>query len=212
MLDGYNCQGPMTKRGLERHEKILDAAGEVFAEQGYAGASINEIVKRSGGSLGTVYKFFGNKLGLFEAYFQKATCEVFSQFHADDFWTDDIEQSLRKFGYELQKLMFEQNALAIYRLVLNDNSGDRDEIQRIFMENGPHKITGYLASFLRMQQQKGRIHLEDVDIAAYQFIDMIKGPMHFQALFGAPVDVQVCQKTLDQAVRLFVNGAIIRAD
>ncbi|WP_029935257.1 TetR/AcrR family transcriptional regulator [Thiomicrospira pelophila] len=67
------CQTPLTKRGYERHERILEAAGEVFAEQGYAGASINEIVRRSGGSLGTVYKFFGNKLGLFEAYFRNST-------------------------------------------------------------------------------------------------------------------------------------------
>lgn len=201
------CQSPLTKRGHERHEKILEAAGEVFAEQGYAGASINEIVKRSGGSLGTVYKFFGNKLGLFEAFFQKATCEVFSQFHAEDFWSDDIEASLYKFGNELQKLMLKPDALSVYRLVLNDNSGDRAEIQRIFMENGPHKITGYLACFFRQQQEKGRIQLEDVDIAAYQFIDMVKGPMHFKALFGAEIDREICEKTLKQAVKIFLKGA-----
>lgn len=200
-------QSPLTKRGHERHEKILEAAGEVFAEQGYAGASINEIVKRSGGSLGTVYKFFGNKLGLFEAYFQKATCEVFSKFHADDFWSDDVETSLSKFGAALQDLMLKPDALSIYRLVLNDNSGDQAEIQRIFMENGPHKISGYLACFFRQQIEKGRLNLDCPDIAAYQFIDMVKGPMHFQALFGAEVDTKMCEKTLKQAVKIFYKGA-----
>lgn len=205
-MNPCHTQSPLTKRGFERQEKILEAAGEVFAEQGYAGASINEIVKRSGGSLGTVYKFFGNKLGLFEAYFQRATCDVFSQFHAESFWSDDIEVSLFKFGGALQEMIMQKDALAIYRLVLNDNSGDQAEIQRIFLENGPQKITGYLANYLREQVQKGRIQVGDEGLAAYQFIDMVKGPMHFKALFGHDIEKAVCDATLSQAVQIFLQG------
>lgn len=200
------CASPLTKKGYERHEKILEAAGEVFAEQGFAGASINEIVKRSGGSLGTIYKFFGNKLGLFEAYFQRATCEVFSQFHAEDFWTDDLEESLYKFGAALQKLMLTPDALSVYRLILAEQSAEQAEVQRIFLANGPEVITKYLADFLRQQEEKGLIRTIDLDIAAYQFIDLIKGPMHFQALFGIEVEEEMCKKTLQQAVTIFLRG------
>lgn len=200
------CQSPLTKRGYERHERILEAAGEVFAEQGYAGASINEIVRRSGGSLGTVYKFFGNKLGLFEAYFQKATCALFSQFHADEFWTDNLQDSLTKFGREMQELMFQPDALLIYRLVLSDNSIDRAEVQRIFIENGPQKITGVLSNYLRNQSAKQALQIENFDMAAYQFIEMIKGPMHLKALFGGDVSKQEREQALTQATRIFLKG------
>ncbi|HEY9018118.1 TetR/AcrR family transcriptional regulator [Thiomicrospira sp.] len=200
------CQTPLTKRGYERHERILEAAGEVFAEQGYAGASINEIVRRSGGSLGTVYKFFGNKLGLFEAYFQKTTCTLFSQFHADEFWTDNLQDSLTKFGREMQALMFQPNALLIYRLVLNDNSGDQADVQRIFLENGPQKITRVLSNYLRNQSKKHDFQIEDYDLAAYQFIEMIKGPMYFKALFGHSVCQQEREQALAQATRIFLKG------
>lgn len=207
-MHNCDCQSPLTKRGHERHEKILEAAGEVFAEQGYAGASINEIVRRSGGSLGTIYKFFGNKLGLFEAYFQKATCEVFSRFHAEDFWSDDIEASLTKFAAELQNLMLEPDAVAVYRLVLNDRSSDQAEIQRIFMQNGPQQINQFLSAYLRAQAKKQPMAIVDFDLAAYQFVEMIKGPMHFQKLFGLPIDPKMCELTVKQAVAIFLRGSL----
>lgn len=205
-----DTHSPQTRRGLERHEKILEAAGEVFAEQGYSQASINEIVKRSGGSLGTVYKFFGNKLGLFEAYFQKATHDVFSQFHAQDFWSDCVKSSLMKFGHSLQQLMLQPDALAIYRLVLTERGNDQAEIQRIFLQNGPEKINQLLSDYLQGQVDLGNLNLQDCRIAAFQFVEMIKGPMHFHALFGHEIDPAHCDNILTQAVELFLNGARMR--
>jgi TetR/AcrR family transcriptional repressor of cmeABC operon len=97
---------PCTKRGLERRQKILQAAKTVFIEQGYANASINEIVRLSGGSLGTIYRFFGNKLGLFEAFFQQMTEDVFSHFETQVLRQGDIETNLICFGRQMQRQMF----------------------------------------------------------------------------------------------------------
>jgi AcrR family transcriptional regulator len=48
-------------RGEKRMETLLDAAAEVFAEQGYKAAGTNEIARRAGASPGTLYQFFKNK-------------------------------------------------------------------------------------------------------------------------------------------------------
>ena len=48
----------------------LQAAREVFLEQGYEAASVNDVVRRAGGSLATLYAQFGNKEGLFQAVTQ----------------------------------------------------------------------------------------------------------------------------------------------
>lgn len=199
-------QLPSTERGIKRYKKILNAAAKIFTEQGYDNANINEIVKISGGSLGTVYKYFGNKLGLFEAFFKHTTQEVFSQFYAEDFWSDDLTASLTRFAQALQKLMLMPDALVIYKLVLTDNSGDRAEIQRIFLENGPNIINSYLSNFLQEQIDKGNIRQINPKIASYQFVDMLKGPIYFHALFGAEIDQQTCKETLEQAIEVFVKG------
>jgi AcrR family transcriptional regulator len=52
---------PKTRRAL------LDAAREVFAEQGFSQASIADVVARAGSSVGSLYHHFGGKSELFTA-------------------------------------------------------------------------------------------------------------------------------------------------
>jgi AcrR family transcriptional regulator len=51
----------------ERREEILDAALQVFAEQGLHGASTEEIARRAGISQPYVFRLFGTKKDLFKA-------------------------------------------------------------------------------------------------------------------------------------------------
>ncbi len=57
---------PATKKGTATRKAILDAAEEVFAELGYADASITRITERAGVGQGTFYLYFGSKLEVFE--------------------------------------------------------------------------------------------------------------------------------------------------
>jgi AcrR family transcriptional regulator len=46
-------------------EKLIEAAGHVFAEHGYQSTTVREIVKRSGANIAAVNYHFGGKLGLY---------------------------------------------------------------------------------------------------------------------------------------------------
>jgi AcrR family transcriptional regulator len=50
---------------------LLDAAREVFTEQGFAEASIADVVERAGSSVGSLYHHFGGKNELFIALWQE---------------------------------------------------------------------------------------------------------------------------------------------
>lgn len=52
---------PVTKRGRATRQALLDAAEEVFGEQGYDGASVAEITRRTGVAQGTFYVHFPDK-------------------------------------------------------------------------------------------------------------------------------------------------------
>lgn len=54
-----------TKISAEKQQKILDAAIIEFAEHGYDSANINHIAERAEISIGAMYKYFGNKEGLY---------------------------------------------------------------------------------------------------------------------------------------------------
>ena len=52
--------------GPERHEQLISVARSVFAERGYAAASIEEISERAAISKPVVYEHFGGKDGLYQ--------------------------------------------------------------------------------------------------------------------------------------------------
>ncbi|MFM2303021.1 MAG: hypothetical protein RLZZ135_426 [Cyanobacteriota bacterium] len=60
---------PQQKRGQQRVEKIIIAAAEVFAEAGFAAATIQQIADRASTAVGSIYQFFPDKLAIFNAVF-----------------------------------------------------------------------------------------------------------------------------------------------
>ena len=67
---------PQQKRGQQRVEKILLAAAEVFAEAGFAAATIQQIADRANTAVGSIYQFFPDKLAIFHALFTKHLQQV----------------------------------------------------------------------------------------------------------------------------------------
>jgi AcrR family transcriptional regulator len=61
----------------EREQQMLDVAEEVFAEQGYAVVSMEEIAVRVGVSKPMLYEYFGSKEGLLLATIGRARTELF---------------------------------------------------------------------------------------------------------------------------------------
>ncbi len=74
-LEGQKRQ----RRKDARPQEILEAAMETFAEQGFAGAKIEEIARRAGVAKGTVYVYFATKDALFEAMVRENISPIFER-------------------------------------------------------------------------------------------------------------------------------------
>ena len=61
-----------TARGAETRRLLLEAAGQLFAEQGYHATTVPDIVKAAGVGHGTFYEYFGSRHQILLALTQQA--------------------------------------------------------------------------------------------------------------------------------------------
>ncbi|SDL36988.1 transcriptional regulator, TetR family [Nocardioides sp. YR527] len=97
----------------ETRRQLLDASREVFAEKGYAVASVSDVVARAGSSVGSVYHHFGGKeqlyLALWEEYVDRLAAAAAASV-----------AKARKSGVEAPLDQFEAGALAYLDAVWED--------------------------------------------------------------------------------------------
>ena len=63
-------------RTEEKRRAILDASAKVFAKRGFHAATVGQIAAELGMGLGTFYRYFDSKLGVFHAVIEEVMGEV----------------------------------------------------------------------------------------------------------------------------------------
>ena len=198
-------------RGEIRRSQILDAAAQVFVENGYGGATIDLVVERAGASKATVYSFFGDKDGLFAAIVEERCERILSAFDDPEVVHSDVLPALAHIARRYMEVAMAPDAIGLFRLIIAE--GVRfPELARTFHQLGPDRTNAHLAGTLSVWRERGLIRLDDPQLAAVQFFDSVSGDLHRRAMAGIiPKDIRAAvQRSIDNAVQVFWNG--IRAD
>lgn len=72
-------RSPRQVRSLQMKQRILDAAAQVLAEQGYAAMTTNRVAARAGVSVGSLYRYFEDRHDLMEHLRQTASAETMAE-------------------------------------------------------------------------------------------------------------------------------------
>src|SRR3984893_17956121 len=203
---------PRTRpRGEIRRSQILDAAVEVFLENGYGGATIDLVVARAGASKATVYSFFGGKDGLFAAIVEEPCERLLSACGDPEGIDSDVLSALAHIARPYMEVVMAPDVVGFYRLIIAE--GVRfPELARTFHRLRPDRTNAHLAGMLSVWRERGLIHLDDPQRAAVQFFDSVGGDLHRRAMAGIlPKNLRAeIQRSIDHAVQIFWNG--IRVD
>jgi AcrR family transcriptional regulator len=71
-----NMPEPGKRRGEQTREAILNAAEAIFAEHGFDGARIDTIAEVSGYNKTLIFRYFGDKLGLYAAVLKRIDAQA----------------------------------------------------------------------------------------------------------------------------------------
>ena len=189
----------------ERRDIILQAGIEVFIEYGYTGASVDEVVRRAGGSKRTVYKYFENKEGLFAAVVT-GLCDQMMAPLAPEI-TDDkgLYDTLENLGRAYLDILLQDQTLAIFRAVVSE--GVRSpELGKALFEFGPGAAVNRLSNYLRRQNDLGVLKVDDAETAARLYYGMVRSDLHMRGLLGLQLPEQRdIEKAISRAVDIFVK-------
>ena len=99
----------------EKQEKIVNAALELFAEEGYKSTSTSKVAKRAGVSEGLIFRHFTNKEGLLQAIIQLGEDRAKDLF-ADIVLEPDPKELLKKYLELPIKVKNNKAALEFWKL------------------------------------------------------------------------------------------------
>jgi AcrR family transcriptional regulator len=189
----------------EKTRQILDGARRVFLADGFDGASMNDIARVAGVSKGTLYVYFQSKQALFEALIReehRRTAERLSMFDAAE---PDVALVLKRFGNALMNFMLLPEHIALVRTV-SAAAAKFPAIGRAFFEAGPQFGADRLAAYFSQQVEAGTLAVDDVNLAAFQFLESIQGGHLKRMLFCVcePPPQEAVEKAVARAVEMFM--------
>lgn len=167
-----------------RHAAILDAAESLFIEQGYERTSLAEIVRRSGGSLATLYDLFGNKQGLLHAlavrWLDEAMAARSDRANSDRLTNRGVLMSYVSAECEMRR---SPRAVALMRMLVSESLRDRDFALQTYRDLHVPTIAE-LAGLFTEWSAKGEAAIDDPEAAAHLFFSIISGDSMLSTLAG----------------------------
>jgi AcrR family transcriptional regulator len=206
------CRGrPQVRPDDETRRLIYEAARHEFAGDGYAATSMETVARRAGVSTKTLYRLIPNKAALFEGMVSDRLDRFLSEVNLHTADQADIEEALRAALMVCADLVLDEEVVALQRMMLQE-AGKFSGIAELFYTNGIQRSVVALADWLRVQQARGSIALDDVEEAAGMLLGMVASAPRRAAIFGGrplPSRPQI-EARVRTCARLFLRGCQVQ--
>jgi AcrR family transcriptional regulator len=165
---------PLTPKGKATRVALLEAAQEVFKDQGYYSTSVSEITRRCRVSMGTYYQYFQNKEQLFLELNRLIINRFWDRARALPRESRDPEKRLA----QVVQLLFDHISEYLY---FHRILGEFELIDTVTI---PYydSMAGFLKTFFRQEARSGSIRPFNPEMMAYGCI----GIVYFQVLDWGP--------------------------
>eukprot|EP00913_Durusdinium_trenchii_P010577 g9921.t1 len=166
---------------------------------------MNDITREAGVSKGTIYVYFENKEDLFASMIEAERAGFLARVRTALAANEDVETGLYQFGVAFITHMTDESVITAMRTVLGVRERMPDLCKRFF--KGPENLRTVMQEFLERHISSGRLAIDDISLAAGQFIDMASGSYFKLRLFGSldgPPPREEVDRVIRGAIRVFM--------
>lgn len=197
------------KLSEKKREAILEAASELFLDNGYGNVSMDVVAQKANVSKRTVYNHFASKEILF-AEIVRLTWDGIDQpllIISDD---DNVKMILKSYTLSALKMLRSEKFSKLLRLVIGE-SGTFPELSSMYSQHGIKTILSSIDEFFTAINNKGTLTIPEPSLAAQQYVGMVKESLFWPVLLGvfkpptAERDEYVIDSAIDAIFRLYSN-------
>ncbi|WP_137133437.1 TetR/AcrR family transcriptional regulator [Rhizobium sp. FKY42] len=189
-----------------KREQILDGAKRVFMTVGFDAASMNDITREAGVSKGTIYVYFDGKDDLFRALMERERGNIARSMQDVLDGQTDAAEGLQRFASAFAAHITRDETVSAMRTMIGVVNR-MPKLSKRFFNADSLNVRSVLEDFISRQVAEDRLAVDDVSMAARQFIDLATGTFFKLRLFGdmseAP-DQQEIDSVVSAAVRVFM--------
>jgi TetR/AcrR family transcriptional repressor of mexJK operon len=195
-----------------KRQAILDSATRMFLAHGYRNASMEKIAQTAPVSKATLYNHFDSKGALLGAVISGLCGSLLQTMTQVTIETGDVENNLNKIATSAVDLIYAEDALAIYRLVVAE-SPDFPELGQLFYASGPQATLTQLEDYFRRLNAGGNFNISDPVFAADAFFSMLKGDLHLRCLLSKTLRPSTDEKKqlIEKVISFYMRG-VLHAD
>ena len=150
----------ISEKGKKRYELIVKTALNLFLKNGYEKTSLSDIVAISGGSLASIYTFFENKEGLFQAIIEQEIDDFIKEIDEkiDLKISHSLEEFLTKFATIIFSIVCNKKNISLSRIMMSEGSKNGGKLGRAFLDQILNKIDLVLINFFERDEIKSQLN------------------------------------------------------
>ncbi|MBN1266117.1 MAG: TetR/AcrR family transcriptional regulator [Anaerolineales bacterium] len=209
-MGDQNPLKPDPHRGrTDTRSKIIHAAADVFAVQGYARATTQKIADASGFTEMTLFRHFGSKDNLFAAVLEQyAVPENFEQLLRQTM-QGSYRENLLLFGKYLLEVLIERRIAMQMMLCEASHFPDLQEV----LGRAPARLRKAAASYFSQCIKKGELVDRDPELMAQVFIGFFFSYAIGSGILEASMKLELeKEQMIEEFVDLFVQGTVRAQD
>ncbi|WP_322516632.1 helix-turn-helix domain-containing protein [Rhodopseudomonas palustris] len=198
---------PRKADGEAKSVHIIETAAQLFAQQGYAATSVEQVVAACGVGKDTVYRRFPSKLALFEGVVEHARIQTQAHFHSTMAAAEkgDVLTQLRAAARWLLTVNLDPTLIAFKRIAFSEAL----VVGQSVAGNKDDPIMDRLFALIKDAQRSGDLAPGDVSFLAMHLLNCVAvGPM-IDAMLGRATyaSTRAQNAYFETAWKLFLNGA-----
>lgn len=198
-----------TRRPDQRPDQIMEAALEVFADKGYAGATMDEVAHSAGVTKGTIYLYFTSKEALFLSSIRRELETLLALLPEVRIEADgSVEDLARGVARSLVGMLMSPRITRLIPLVVAEVN-HLPGLTRLYREEMLPKANLELAAVLRTAMELGILRPLAPIITARALLGMFLTFAVTQEVFGAKEVTPMDNETIaDTIVSIFLRGVL----